>query len=96
MDSNKISIYKRSGRDLGAVEIKSNSPMFQNEYLIVKILDYTIEISTPDIDYEGKMYKTYKREYESNRCIRLPCVEDIAGHYQIDEESTEDVLIFEL
>ncbi len=74
--------------------ISSNHPMFKNEYLKCKFIDNSIEISVPDIDYNGKMYKISAIKYDWYN-FGFTCQDLKSGKLFLDEEeSDEDLLIF--
>jgi len=79
------------------VLINTKHPMFKNEYLIVDFSDGWLEISTPTIDYNGKLYKTTATTKYGWRSIVLSNTDITPGRYYIDEsESDEDLAVFDV
>lgn len=77
--------------------ISSKHPMFENEYLIVKLEDGFISMSVPTIDYNGKLYKTSVISKYGWRSFSVNSYDLSPGKYLLDEtESDEDLAVFDV
>ena len=89
-DASKVKLGKK-------FQISSKHPMFQNEYLRVKVCDDCITISVPTIDYNGKVHKTtFNNKPHNNFWKGFGITNDTLceGKFEIDEEdSSEDELV---
>lgn len=86
---NELRVYRSNYSN--NLKITGKHPFFK-EPIIVRIVDRTIEISHPTLDYMGKTYHPSKNKhlYQFGITSELE-----TGIYELDEESSnEDLLIF--
>ena len=86
---NELRVYRSNYSN--NLKITGKHPFFK-EPIIVRIVDRTIEISHPTLDYVGKIH--YPNEFKYFYSFGI--TSDIAdGIYELDEDlSNEDLLIF--
>ena len=86
---NELRIYRNNYSN--NLKVTSKNKFFK-EPVIVRIVDRTIEITHPTLDYAGKIH--YPNEFKYFYSFGI--TSDIAdGIYELDEESSnEDLLIF--